>query len=285
MLADVGDAVAILLGFRTLPRRRAVLALARRRRHGRRRPAPGRRSSASSVTPWRRSTWSWSGAGPAGAAAAIVLARAGRDVVLVDKATFPRDKCCGDGLTAAALRELRVAGPAAGVGARLAGGRRGLRAGARRGGRCAFPLPDDRGQYAVVRPPGPARRRPARRGPGRRGQGPRRPRPHRRPGGRRRRLELDVDGLGPVATRFAIGADGMWSPLRKALGVAPARLPGRLARLPPVLLRRRARRPTACGCGSSPTSSPATPGRSPCPAAGPTSGSGSTATGVSPPAT
>ena len=44
------------------------------------------------------------GAGPAGSAAAISAARAGREVVLVDKATFPRDKCCGDGLTALALR-------------------------------------------------------------------------------------------------------------------------------------------------------------------------------------
>lgn len=46
------------------------------------------------------------GGGPAGATAATVLARAGRSVVLVDKATFPRDKCCGDGLTTWALREL-----------------------------------------------------------------------------------------------------------------------------------------------------------------------------------
>ncbi|MEM7142603.1 MAG: geranylgeranyl reductase family protein [Actinomycetota bacterium] len=46
------------------------------------------------------------GAGPAGAAAAIELARAGRDALVVDRATFPRDKCCGDGLTALALREL-----------------------------------------------------------------------------------------------------------------------------------------------------------------------------------
>src|SRR6266508_5346513 len=46
------------------------------------------------------------GAGPAGVAAAIELRRAGRDVVVVDKAMFPRDKCCGDGLTTLALREL-----------------------------------------------------------------------------------------------------------------------------------------------------------------------------------
>ena len=36
------------------------------------------------------------GGGPAGSAAATTLARAGRSVVLLDKATFPRDKCCGD---------------------------------------------------------------------------------------------------------------------------------------------------------------------------------------------
>ena len=38
------------------------------------------------------------GAGPAGSAAAITLAKAGFDVVLVDQHPFPRDKICGDGL-------------------------------------------------------------------------------------------------------------------------------------------------------------------------------------------
>ncbi|WP_024796072.1 geranylgeranyl reductase family protein [Tomitella biformata] len=46
------------------------------------------------------------GAGPAGAATAAWAARAGYDVVLVDSATFPRDKTCGDGLTPRALAEL-----------------------------------------------------------------------------------------------------------------------------------------------------------------------------------
>lgn len=39
------------------------------------------------------------GAGPGGSAAAFFLARAGLDVLLLDRATFPRDKTCGDGLT------------------------------------------------------------------------------------------------------------------------------------------------------------------------------------------
>jgi geranylgeranyl reductase family protein len=44
------------------------------------------------------------GAGPAGAAAAIEARRLGLDVLVVDRARFPRDKTCGDGLTAGALR-------------------------------------------------------------------------------------------------------------------------------------------------------------------------------------
>ena len=50
------------------------------------------------------------GAGPAGAAAAHSLASAGHDVLLIDKATFPRDKFCGDGLTTLCLRQLEEMG-------------------------------------------------------------------------------------------------------------------------------------------------------------------------------
>jgi menaquinone-9 beta-reductase len=46
------------------------------------------------------------GAGPAGTAAAMTAQARGLDVVVLDRATFPRDKTCGDGLTAAALRLL-----------------------------------------------------------------------------------------------------------------------------------------------------------------------------------
>ena len=50
------------------------------------------------------------GAGPAGSAAAITLARAGLDVVLVDQHPFPRDKVCGDGLIPDAHHALRKLG-------------------------------------------------------------------------------------------------------------------------------------------------------------------------------
>ena len=39
------------------------------------------------------------GGGPGGAAAGYYLARQGIDVTVIDKATFPREKVCGDGLT------------------------------------------------------------------------------------------------------------------------------------------------------------------------------------------
>jgi geranylgeranyl reductase family protein len=48
------------------------------------------------------------GAGPAGSATAIRLARAGARVLLADRARFPRDKPCGGGLTGRAVKELPV---------------------------------------------------------------------------------------------------------------------------------------------------------------------------------
>ena len=50
------------------------------------------------------------GAGPGGSAAAAYAAASGRDVVLADAATFPRDKTCGDGLTPRAVAELATLG-------------------------------------------------------------------------------------------------------------------------------------------------------------------------------
>ncbi|QCX46223.1 geranylgeranyl reductase family protein [Arcanobacterium haemolyticum] len=46
------------------------------------------------------------GAGPGGSATAHYLAQNGVDVLVLEKATFPRDKVCGDGLTPRAVAEL-----------------------------------------------------------------------------------------------------------------------------------------------------------------------------------
>jgi menaquinone-9 beta-reductase len=55
------------------------------------------------------------GGGPAGSIAALVLARGGLDVALVDKSAFPRDKACGDVVGPRALQllsDLELAPPA-----------------------------------------------------------------------------------------------------------------------------------------------------------------------------
>ncbi|HET7719257.1 MAG TPA: geranylgeranyl reductase family protein [Acidimicrobiales bacterium] len=155
------------------------------------------------------------GGGPAGAAAAITLARAGAPVLLVDKARFPRDKCCGDGLTADALRQLEGLGlrpdsvpdwqPVHEVFVRSPVGRT-----------VSFPLPDD-GLYAVVAPRAEldAALLDVARAAGVKGADG-----HSLTGARAVAggIELDVDGLGTITTPYVIGADGAWSPLRKALG-------------------------------------------------------------------
>ena len=50
------------------------------------------------------------GGGPAGATAAFQLAAAGIEVTLVDRATFPRDKVCGESLSPGALARLQAIG-------------------------------------------------------------------------------------------------------------------------------------------------------------------------------
>lgn len=50
------------------------------------------------------------GAGPAGAIASLVLARAGARVVMIDRDTFPRDKLCGDTLNPGAVALLASIG-------------------------------------------------------------------------------------------------------------------------------------------------------------------------------
>src|SRR5262249_40290799 len=65
------------------------------------------------------------GAGPAGSVAALVLARGGARVALADKASFPRDKACGDLVGprgVQVLAELGVRVPDAGQGSDLLAG-------------------------------------------------------------------------------------------------------------------------------------------------------------------
>ena len=157
------------------------------------------------------------GGGPAGCAAAITLARAGRKVSLVDKAEFPRDKTCGDGLTSLALRHLEDLGLEPGA---VASWQQLTSVMVRtpNGSQQRFALPAGAGQFAAV--------------------------------SRRRDLDVallrvaraagvdvhegcaveavrvdEVDGTvdlglsGGASARcwYAVAADGMWSPLRKLL--------------------------------------------------------------------
>ena len=157
------------------------------------------------------------GAGPAGTTAATLLARSGRDVLLVDKATFPRDKCCGDGLTALALRELeRLDFDPTTVESWRTVDEVVIRSPS--GKERSYRLPEGPGQHGAV-----ARREELdnalvelavstgarfEQGCALRGATA-------HDGG----VDLEVERLGPVRARHVIGADGMWSPLRKALGL------------------------------------------------------------------
>ncbi|HUP91030.1 MAG TPA: geranylgeranyl reductase family protein [Solimonas sp.] len=60
------------------------------------------------------------GGGPAGAAAAYYAARAGLSVCVLERERFPRDKVCGDGLTARAIAVIQDMGLESAVAARAA---------------------------------------------------------------------------------------------------------------------------------------------------------------------
>ncbi|MEV4514932.1 geranylgeranyl reductase family protein [Dactylosporangium sp. NPDC049525] len=156
------------------------------------------------------------GAGPAGAAAALAARRAGASVLLLDKADFPRDKPCGDGVAPHALDvlaglgvtgvedgfapvpSLRLVGPAGGAVARAHA-------------RPAYTIPrlrlDQRIVDAAVAAGAVLRRHTVRRI-------------------EERGARVVLDGV--VSAGAVIGADGAYSVVRKALG-QPPNGPGHLA--------------------------------------------------------
>lgn len=158
------------------------------------------------------------GGGPAGSAAAITAARSGMSVLLVDRATFPRDKCCGDGLTALALR----LGEGLGLDPLLILGWQTVEDLVIHppGGRSTrYPLPRGDGLYAAVVP---------------RMQYDAALLDLARSAGADVRdghgltginvdgdvATLEVEGLGTIRATTVVAADGMWSPTRKLLGLA-----------------------------------------------------------------
>jgi menaquinone-9 beta-reductase len=155
------------------------------------------------------------GAGPAGIAAALSLQRCGRSVVVIDKATFPRDKCCGDGLTTLALRELEALGlHPDDVEGWFDVGAAWLRSPS--GREVVVPLPEH-GRYAAVAPRFDLDR--ALVDLARRagitvldGHG------FDRLATTNDHVDVTVDGVGVMRCRYVVAADGMWSPVRKALG-------------------------------------------------------------------
>jgi flavin-dependent dehydrogenase len=82
------------------------------------------------------------GGGPAGAAAAFFLARAGVDVLVLDRARFPRDKPCAEYLSPQASRVLSEMGVLAAVEGAGAAALRGMRVRAPNGG-------EIRGEFAA----------------------------------------------------------------------------------------------------------------------------------------
>lgn len=163
------------------------------------------------------------GAGPAGTAAAIELARSGHEVLLIDRARFPRDKCCGDGLTAGALRHLEDLGyklddhPYAKIITNVS-----LTSPSGRSVRASFPT--GRGVYAAVFPrlhfDFSLLQLAARAG------------AIVRDGHALESATQDPDGvtltvreLGEVRAKYVVGADGAFSPLARALGLRPSTRP------------------------------------------------------------
>ena len=156
------------------------------------------------------------GGGPAGSSAACTIIKSGLSVLLIDKSEFPREKCCGDGLTTMALRlseelgldllnldNLEVVDEAV---IHFPSGRREV-----------FSLPE-KGLFAAIVPRAEydlalidlARELKV----------------DVRLGHKfssinfdGKRTFLDIEGMGEVETSFVVAADGAWSPVRRSLNL------------------------------------------------------------------
>ena len=157
------------------------------------------------------------GAGPAGASAALTAAALGQRVIVIDKAAFPRDKCCGDGLTTGALRELERLGWAAhDVPSFQPIGSAWVRSPG--GFEVEFPFPTDRGLFGAVAPRREfdaslvalARRR---------GVDVREGVSIAAIAQHHDRVEVTTDDGTMLTATHVIAADGMWSPTRKLLAL------------------------------------------------------------------
>ncbi|HSP64959.1 MAG TPA: FAD-dependent oxidoreductase [Candidatus Deferrimicrobium sp.] len=84
------------------------------------------------------------GAGPSGAATALLLSRAGHSVTVLDRTHFPRDKACGEGLMPPGVGVLRRLGLLDAVAATMAPPLRGVTYTYRRvAAHAPFPVPPD----------------------------------------------------------------------------------------------------------------------------------------------
>lgn len=158
------------------------------------------------------------GAGPAGTACAATLKRHGHDVTVVDKAVFPRDKCCGDGLTTNGLRVLESLGfnpstvpdfqPCGAVEIRSPRGTT-INLGLPNNGLFAAIAPREQLDDALVNM---CRERGVT--------------IHENcayvamPRNDAEGVTVEIENLGLIDVDFVVAADGMWSPVRKSLGLS-----------------------------------------------------------------
>ena len=159
------------------------------------------------------------GAGPSGTACAITLHKLGHSVTVVDKAVFPRDKCCGDGLTTNALRVLESLdfSPARVPDWQVC---HNVIVRSPDGQSIEMKLPDTQGTFAAIAP---------------RMQLDHALVEHCRDLGitiheghgfssiirnDTNEVVVDIDGLGETSVDYVVAADGMWSPVRKSLGLS-----------------------------------------------------------------